>query len=114
VSDLHALLSAELAAALWQLVDERVAAALESQGVPDAGTPWLTIAEAAERLRISERQLHRWLERGRVRSSAIGRRRLLHRDDLDELARSGDGGGSSANHSTPSPRPQPNARGNGI
>jgi excisionase family DNA binding protein len=106
VSDLRAILSAELADALEQLVDERVAAALERIGRSDAGSPWLTIQEAAERLRISERQLHRWLKRGRVRSTCIGRRRLLHSDDLDKLARGGDGGGSSANHSTPPPRPR--------
>ena len=88
MSDLGALLSAELADALEQLVDERVAAALEARGRSDTGSPWLTIQEAAERLRISERQLHRWLKRGRVRSTCIGRRRLLHRDHLDEMARS--------------------------
>ena len=86
MSDLRALLSAELADALEQLVDERVAAALERRGRPDAGSPWLTIQEAAERLRISERQLHRWLKQGRVRSTCIGRRRLLYSDDLDRLA----------------------------
>ena len=50
-------------------------------------SPWLSLAEAAGYLRVSERQLQRLLARGRVRSTTIGRRRLLHRDDLDALAR---------------------------
>jgi excisionase family DNA binding protein len=67
-------------------------------------SPWLSTSEAAEHLRVSERTVQRLAGRGRVRSSTIGRRRLYHRDDLDALAQSGNGGGSSANHSTPSPR----------
>lgn len=49
-------------------------------------SPWLSLAEAAHYLRVSERQLQRLLARGKVRSTTIGRRRLLHRDDLDEMA----------------------------
>jgi len=49
-------------------------------------SPWLSIAEAADYLRVSERKLARLIESGRVRSSTIGRRRLLHRDDLDRAA----------------------------
>jgi excisionase family DNA binding protein len=67
-------------------------------------SPWLSTAEAAEHLRVSERTVQRLAGRGRVRSSTIGRRRLYHRADLDALAQRGNGGGSSANHSTPSPR----------
>jgi hypothetical protein len=36
--------------------------------------------------RVSERQLQRLVSRGKVRSSTIGRRRLLHREDLDKAA----------------------------
>jgi excisionase family DNA binding protein len=53
----------------------------------DAGSPWLSIPEAAEYLRLSPRTIERELERGRVRSTTVGRRRLLHRDDLDTFAR---------------------------
>ena len=51
-----------------------------------SSSPWLSLAEAAEYLRVSERQLQRLVARGKVRSSTIGRRRLLHRDDLDQAA----------------------------
>jgi excisionase family DNA binding protein len=49
-------------------------------------SPWLSTAEAADHLRVSERTVQRLAGRGRVRSSTIGRRRLYHRDDLDALA----------------------------
>jgi excisionase family DNA binding protein len=52
-----------------------------------AGTsPWLSLGEAAAYLRVSERQVQRLVKGGRIRSSTIGRRRLLHRDDLDRAA----------------------------
>ena len=69
-----------------RLTDERVAAALAEQHAARSGSPWLSIAEAAGYLRVSERKLARLIESGRVRSSTIGRRRLLHRDDLDRAA----------------------------
>jgi excisionase family DNA binding protein len=52
-----------------------------------AGTPWLSLREAAEYVGLSERTLEREIARGRLRSSTIGRRRLLHRDELDRFAR---------------------------
>jgi excisionase family DNA binding protein len=57
----------------------------------DQASPWLSVTEAAEHLRVSERTLQRMAGRGRVRSSTIGRRRLYHRDDLDALARAATG-----------------------
>lgn len=65
------------------------AAELVLEQISDANgnrSPWLSLAEAAEYLRVSERQLQRLVSRGKVRSTTIGRRRLLHRDDLDEMA----------------------------
>ena len=50
------------------------------------GSPWLSMAEAAEYLRVSKRQVQRLVSDDRVRSSFVGRRRLLHRDDLDKAA----------------------------
>jgi excisionase family DNA binding protein len=88
---LLAALSPELVVALEALIDERVSAAATVAG--DAGSPWLSIGEAAEYLRTSERTVERLIEKKRIRSSAIGRRRLLRRDDLDTLLRSGDEGG---------------------
>lgn len=84
--DLRAAFAPELVEALEQLVDERVAAALEAARTRQ-GTPWLTLAEAAEHLRISQRKLNGLLKQGRVHSAYIGRRRLVHRDDLDLFLR---------------------------
>ena len=87
-SRLEAALAPELVTAIEQLVAERVEQALAEQ-VPAAnghGSPWLSVAEAAEYLRTSERTVQRLVKRSRVRSSTIGRRRLLHRDDLDSAA----------------------------
>ena len=64
----------------------------ESEGMP-SDSPWLSTAEAAEHLRVSERTLQRLATSERVRSSTIGRRRLYHRDDLDALARAATGEG---------------------
>lgn len=50
------------------------------------GSPWLSVAEAAIHLRVSERTVQRLIARSRVRSTTVGRRRLLHRDDLDRAA----------------------------
>jgi excisionase family DNA binding protein len=63
----------------------------------EPGSPWLSVSEAAEHLRVSERTLQRMAGRNRVRSSTIGRRRLYHRDDLDALTQSDGGRGASAN-----------------
>jgi excisionase family DNA binding protein len=51
-----------------------------------AGSPWYAEAEAARYLRISERTLQRLSAKERVRSTAVGRRRLYHRDELNRLA----------------------------
>jgi excisionase family DNA binding protein len=60
---------------------------------PGGPSPWLSLAKGAEYLGVSERTIEREIARGRLRSATLGRRRLLHRDDLETLARSGDGGG---------------------
>ena len=76
----------DLVVAIEQLVDDRVRAALEEH-VSGSGSPWLTVAEAAEYARVSERTIERLVGRGQIRTSTIGRRRLLHRDDLDAYLR---------------------------
>jgi excisionase family DNA binding protein len=83
---LLAALAPELVEAIEQLVVDRVQAALQA-GASSGGSPWLSLEEAADYLRVSPRTLERQLTRNRIRSSSIGRRRLLHRDDLDELAK---------------------------
>jgi excisionase family DNA binding protein len=83
---LLAALSPEVVAALEELVDARARELLDGNGNGSA-SPWLSLGEAADYLRISVRTLERKIRGRRVRSMTIGRRRLLHRDDLDELAR---------------------------
>lgn len=81
-------LAPEVVEAIEELVDERVQARLELlEEETGRGSPWLSIEEAADYLRVSPRTLERQLDHGRVRSTSIGRRRLFHRDDLDLLAR---------------------------
>jgi excisionase family DNA binding protein len=79
-------LAPELVEAIEQFVAERVQVAVTADTVTSA-SPWLGLEEAAQYLRISSRTLERRVAKGRVRSSTIGRRRLLHREDLDEFAR---------------------------
>lgn len=83
-------LTDEQLAELARQVAPVVLAELAERGGP---SPWLSLADGAAYLGVSERTLEREVTRGRLRSSTLGRRRLLHRDDLDALARSGDGEG---------------------
>lgn len=81
-------LAPEIVDALLELMDEKVAAAAGAGGQPVS--PWLSIAEAAEYLRTSERTVERMIARGRIRSTTIGRRRLLRREELDAFAAAGE------------------------
>lgn len=63
---------------------------LERTGEHKDSSPWLTVSEAADYLRVSERTVHRMIESGRVSAGTVGRRRLLHRDDLDAVAAAGE------------------------
>ena len=94
MSDLRSLLSEELVAELERLVDERVERALADRAA-DSGSPWLTLAEAAERLRVSERTVARLVDRGRLRTTTLGRRRLVHRTDVDALLNAAAGEGTA-------------------
>jgi excisionase family DNA binding protein len=58
---------------------------LEQEGARAGASPWFALDEAADYLRISVRTLDRLIARERVRSMTLGRRRLLHRDDLDAV-----------------------------
>ena len=77
-------LVAAFESAIEQVVDEKLCEALE--GLSEPASPWLTLIESADYLRVSESTMERAVARHRVRSSTIGRRRLFHRDDLDALA----------------------------
>ena len=82
---LAGLLAPDVLAALDDLIAEHVAELRpELNGY---GSPWLSLADAAVYLCVSERTLERAIARGRLRSSTIGRRRILYRDDLDAYAR---------------------------
>lgn len=82
---LAAFLSPDVISALEELVDELVS---ERAAQPErVVSPWLSLTAAADYLGISPRQLERYVQQRSVRSSTLGRRRLLHRDDLDAFAR---------------------------
>jgi excisionase family DNA binding protein len=91
---LAGVLAPDVLAALEELVAERVAAELEAATADGARSPWLSIRDAAERAGVAERTLERAIAAGRLRSSTVGRRRLVHRDHLDAYVR-GDGGGEA-------------------
>ena len=76
------LLSPNLLDAIGALIDERVAAALAAM---PTGTPWLTLDQAADYSHLSARTLARLIASGELRSTCVGRRRLVHRADLDAL-----------------------------
>jgi excisionase family DNA binding protein len=52
------------------------------------GAPW-PLDEAAAFLRISERHLHRLIDRKQVRSVKLGRRRLIPDAEMQRLSREG-------------------------
>lgn len=87
----------DLETTIRALVAEEVArqlATLELAG-HDRGSPWLSLAEAADYLRVSERQVQRLVARGKVNSTTVGRRRLVRRGDLDKAA-TGEEAGATA------------------
>lgn len=70
-----------------RLTDEQVAqiAARAAALVPAAtpASPWLNVAEAAERLRCRKDRIYDLIALGRLHPLRDGRRVLLRRDDLD-------------------------------
>ena len=88
---LAAALAPDVVAALEELVAEHVAEATAAAGNGDR-SPWLSVRDAANYLGVSERTLNREIARGRVRSETVGRRRILHRAELDNYVKSGGGG----------------------
>ena len=83
MSDLRDVLAPALVNALETLVDERVALALGGRQNGSTQPVWLSIEEAAAYLRVSPSTIGRMLKQDRVRSTYIGRRRLVRREDLD-------------------------------
>ena len=85
--DLHRLFSAELLAAIEELIDERVEAALAVERERAERPPYVSVKEAAALLGISDRLILRMANDGRLPSVTFGRRRLIVRAALE----SGDG-----------------------
>jgi excisionase family DNA binding protein len=71
-----------------KLTDEQLAeiaaraAALIPAAVP-ASSPWLNVADAAERLRCRKDRIYDLIALGKLHPRRDGRRVLFHRDDLD-------------------------------
>ncbi|MCX5119249.1 helix-turn-helix domain-containing protein [Micromonospora sp. NBC_00362] len=65
----------------------------ETPEIPESGdvTPpsrlLYPVSEVAVLLGISEKQVGRYIERKELRSRKLGRRRLVHRDDIDAFIR---------------------------
>jgi excisionase family DNA binding protein len=91
---LLSLFSADVVAALEELVDTRVAERLaeitRSSGTHPRSSEFLTILEAAELLRCKRARVDDLLSAGRISRVKEGARTLLRRDDV--LAYLNDGG----------------------
>jgi excisionase family DNA binding protein len=96
---LLAALSPEVVAAIEALVDERSVAA-----EPQHSSSWLTMREAADYLRVSQRTVERRREDGRLRAEYCDGHWLTRPEWLDDYVLSGGRGGDSANRSTLPPR----------
>jgi excisionase family DNA binding protein len=78
------LLSPAAQAALVALIDERVAQHLMSGTVPEAESPWLTVAEAASYLRTTPAAIYKRIARGQLPSHRPeGSQILLNRTELN-------------------------------
>ena len=86
MSEFRSLLSEALVFELERLVDQRVRAAL-AEREPTNGSPWLSLSDCAERLHVSQRTVTRRVKSGRIRTCTVGRRVLVHADDLDAAVR---------------------------
>jgi excisionase family DNA binding protein len=78
--------SDRLASALRDLVDEAVAEAVDRLNQPPPESVLVDVAEVARRLSIGTTKLKELLAAGELRSTVIGRRRLIRAADLDEFA----------------------------
>jgi excisionase family DNA binding protein len=71
-----------------RLTDEQLAEIAERAATlvsadPPTVSPWLNVAEAAERLRCRKDRIYDLISLGKLHPRRDGRRVLLHRDDLD-------------------------------
>lgn len=77
----------ELTDAVLDEIAQRAAALVECQ--PVATSPWLNVAEAADRLRCGKDRIYDLIAASKLQPRRDGRRVLLHRDDLDAYLESG-------------------------
>jgi excisionase family DNA binding protein len=85
VTDLDALFGPDLVAAIEQLVDERVAQAINGLQAPAPLFPWLTVTEAADLLSCSPAAVRMRIKRGRLVARRQGRRVYVARESVVEL-----------------------------
>jgi excisionase family DNA binding protein len=84
LTDLGGIFSADVVAAIEQLVDARVATVLAEHGTGNgSASTWMSRQDAATDLGISERALDRLIARGKLRSMPVGRRVLVSRADVE-------------------------------
>ena len=86
---LEALLAPDLLAALEQLIDERVAAALAAARADAAGPRWLSVPTAAQYLDVSTERIRKLVARREIPYSQEGPgcRVFFDRRDLDDWMR---------------------------
>ena len=83
---LDLMFSPDVVAAIEQLVDARVAAALVAMPTePNGAAPWLTLEQAAERLGCSTDAVRMRAKRGRLSSRRQGRRVYVSRESVDGI-----------------------------
>jgi excisionase family DNA binding protein len=84
MSALAAMFAPEMVAAIEQLVDDRVAAALAEHG-RENGARWLTLGQAAERLGCTPDAVRMRVQRGRLEHRRQGRRVYVSAEAVDRL-----------------------------
>lgn len=69
-------------ASMVPAIAEQVAALL-AERTTDAGSPWLTVPEAAEHMRCKPKRVYDLISQSRLPAHRDGSRVLLRRDELD-------------------------------
>lgn len=77
------LLTVALVEAIEALVNARVEERLAELAAPREGPSWLPLDEAAGYIFVSPRTLQRLISNNEVRTTCVGRRRLVNRRSLD-------------------------------
>lgn len=83
MSAIAAALLAELDDQALDRLAELLAPRLAHRLTPEAASPWLDVAEAAEYLRCKPQRVYDLVHAGTLKPQRDGRRLLFHRDALD-------------------------------